>query len=314
MSYSFLKKLKALSPRTNVNSYIRGIILFGIITYLTYQLSQIGWSNIIGSIPESPWFYILSLAAFITPVIAEIASFKITSENKISAPLRLFVRKHVLNKAVLAYSGEAYLVHELSQHNGLTVKKAATIIKDLALVRTFVANLWVIILVLAALILGNAATLEKITLTSPALIISVGLICLLVCAGTVVFFKKLTKLPYALGAKISGIFLFRSFIVASILTAQWSLAIPGIPLSVWFIFLVVFSLTRKSPVGGEMVFIGVALALPGLGGGSAEIAAMLLTILALNQVNYLLAFLMTSDFTGLVKTTSSSKLISSKVT
>ncbi len=296
-----LKKLKSLIPSRNLKPYIRGIIVFGVIIYLSYQLSKIGWLSIAQSIPDSPMFYILSAAILFVPILAERTAFKVATKDNFVPSLRVFTRKHVLNKAVLTYSGEAYLAHELSEQGGLSAKAAVTTIKDLALIRTFVANLWVIILALVAVIFGQAGTLQNIALTSPKLVVVVGLICLLVCLGTIVFFKKLSNLPYGRGAKVAAVFLLRSFLVAVIMIEQWSLAIPGNPLSVWFIFMVVFSIARKSPIGGEMVFISVALALPGLESHNASVAAMLMTLLALNQINYLFAFLLTSDLRALKK-------------
>lgn len=295
MPQSVSPKLKASAASANAKTYIRRILLVSIIAYLFYRLSSIGWQDIVQALPSAPAFYFLSVIAFFAPVIAEVVAFKWVTAHQLAAPLGVFIRKHVLNKAVLAYSGEAYLVHELSQRNKLPLKRAATIIKDLALVRTFVANLWVIILVVAALLLGNTETLSNIARLSPALVIAVGLICVTICLGAVIFFKNLTNLAFVTGAKIAGVFLLRSVVVASVLTAQWALAIPGTAMSVWFLFLVVFVLARKSPIGGEMVFISVALALPGLSADSAAIAAMLVTIMALNQLNYFLAFLITGN-------------------
>ncbi|MEP3890569.1 MAG: hypothetical protein ABJN69_08875 [Hellea sp.] len=293
--------LKALKLNKSAKSYMRGAIVIGIVLYLFYKLSQIGWAEIMAALPSSPLFYGLSIAVLLLPIWAERSAFKIVTENKIAAPFKVFARKHVMNKAVLAYSGEAYLIHELSEKAGLNVKRAAIIIKDLALLRTFVANLWVIILAGVAVVFGQSETLQNIAQASPALVVIVGLICVLVCSGTVIFFKKISNLPYGNGAKVAGVFLLRSLLIAAIMIAQWNLAIPGTPLSAWFIFMVVFSIARKSPIGGEMVFISVALTLPGLESQNASVAAMLMTILALNQLNYLITFLLTSGFPDLRK-------------
>jgi hypothetical protein len=293
--------LQALTLSKSTKSYLRGAIAIGIVLYLFYKLSQIGWPEIIEALPNSPAFYLLSIAILLLPIWAERSAFKIVTENKVPAPIKVFARKHVMNKAVLAYSGEAYLVHKLSEQAGLKVKRSAIIIKDLALVRTFVANLWVIILALVAVVFGQSETLQNIAQASHALVVIVGLICVLVCAGTVIFFKKMSNVPYGNGAKVAGVFLLRSLMIAVIMIAQWSLAIPGTSLSTWFTFMVVFSIARKSPIGGEMVFITVALALPGLESQKASVAAMLMTVLALNQLNYLITFLLTSDFSGIEK-------------
>lgn len=285
-----------LTDRISAKGLLRWVLLIAITLYLIHKLSLIGWADIWQSRPTSPLFYILSLAILFLPIIADKITFDILTAKRMILPIKTFIRKLALNKAVLTYSGEAYMVQQLSQIHRVKLKKAAIIIKDQTLVRTFVANLWVIILVLAALVFGNGGILQKIATISPALIISVSLICVLICAGALFVFRKLTTITFALGAKIASVYLVRSFLVSVTLIAQWSLAMPGTALSVWFIFLVVFSLTRKSPVGGELVFVSVALALPGLEQNSAQTAAMLVTLLTLNQTNYFIAFLLTSNF------------------
>lgn len=284
------------SQRKSSEAVLRIVMLLSILAFLTYRLTVIGWADIWQAMPTSPLFYVLSLASFATPLIAEMSAFKAITKGKMKLPFKVFCRKHIFNKAVLSYSGEAYLTQRLSRLDKVEFRRAAILIKDLALFRTLAANLWVIILVLAAIIFGNADVLYKTALTSPGLVVTVSLICVMFCVAAVMFFKKITNISAALGARVTGIYLFRSLIVAIILTSQWSLAMPATSLSVWFIFLVIFSLTKKSPIGGELVFASVALTLPGLAADSSQIAAMLMSIIALNQLMYLCAFIATSDF------------------
>lgn len=132
---------------------------------------------------------------------------------------------------------------------------------------------------------------------SPALIITVGLISFGACLGGLVFFRKLTQLDFGRAGKVASIYLIHSALAACLLIAQWHLILPETSLSVWGLFLVVYTLTKKSPVGGPLVFVSVAITLPGLGADNAAIAAMLLTTTAVVQIFYSLGFVLTSDFT-----------------
>ena len=80
-----------------------------------------------------------------------------------------------------------------------------------------------------------------------------------------------------------------------ILVTQWSFAIPGNEIATWFIFLIVFMLSKKSPVGGELLFASIIVSLPSLSGDSAAIAAMLIAIAAVTQIIYFLGFLLTME-------------------
>ncbi len=290
---------RACSPflgRKGVSSFLRAGLLFGIIAYLIFKLSSIGWVNIAQSLPSSPFFYILSVIFVFLPILTERIIFPLVSQAKSTPSIKIFIRKHVINKAVMNYAGEGYFVQQLSSLPGLDLRGAAIIVKNLALLRTFSANLWVVVLVLAALIFGNFDAFYKIASVSPLLVIALTAITLGFCLGSVVFFRKLTRLKFGTAGKISALYLLRSILAAGILIAQWNMVLPGTSLAVWGLFLVVFFIAKKSPVGGDLVFVSVALTLPGLGDNSAAIAAMLLTTAATLQVIYSLGFVMTSDF------------------
>ena len=270
-------------------------VFVAILSYLTYQLSKIGWSEIAGALPTSPVFYLLSIGFVAAPILAEIFVFQVIVRRKAVGQFRLFLRKHVLNKAVMNFSGDAYFVQQLSQQHDLGLRKAAIIMKDMTLLRAFSANFWIVLLGISAVIFGNWDVLRNIATTSPGIVIAVTAFCVTFCGGAVLLFRKLTRLDSTTALKVVGIYLFRALVVAMILVTQWSFAIPGNEIATWFIFLIVFMLSKKSPVGGELLFASIIVSLPSLSGDSAAIAAMLIAIAAVTQVIYLLGFLMTIE-------------------
>jgi len=80
--------------------------------------------------------------------------------NDCVSPLKTFIRKHVINKAVINYAGEGYFVMQLAKLKGLNLSRATIIVKNLNLARTFVANFWILFLVLATVIFGNSSLLQ----------------------------------------------------------------------------------------------------------------------------------------------------------
>ena len=269
-----------------------------IFVYLAFKLSSIGWGNILHSLPTSPLFYALSIVFVFLPIITERIAFKFAAEGKPAPPFRMFIRKHVINKAVMNYAGEGYFVKQLSNLDAFDLRDAAILVKNLTLARTFAANFWIILLVLAALMFGNAGVFHKMMLVSPVLVIAVSIICVGVCIGAALFFQRLTRLDLNVAVKMTSFYLLRSFLAACVLIVQWSIVIPGASLSQWLLFLTVFFIAKKSPSGGDLVFVSVALTLPGLEGESAAVAAMLLMNAAVLQVLYSLGFVFTSEFSA----------------
>ena len=269
----------------------RAACLAAIFAYLLFQLSKIGFGEIATALPTSPLFYLLSIGFVAAPVIAEILSFQTIAGQKAEGGNKLFLRKHVLNKAVMNFSGDAFLVQKLSTQGGMNLKRAAIILKDMTLIRAFSANIWIVLLVIAAIFSGNLDVLQNLAVTSPILVVFITLFCLSFIGVALLLFRKLTRLDSRTALKAASIYLTRAGIVGAILIAQWSLASPGTAITDWFIFLIVFSLAKKSPVGGELLFASIVMTLPSLAGGSAAIAAMLIAIAAVTQIIYALGFL-----------------------
>lgn len=281
--------------RSSLKALGRGAVFLAIIGYLLFQLSRIGFAEIAGALPTSPLFYALSVGFVAAPVLAEIFVFKTITGRKVGGDFRLFLRKHVLNKAVMNFSGDAFLVQRLSQYEGLNLRRAAIILKDMTLIRAFSANFWIVLLALAAVLSGNFNVLQNLIASAPALVAFTALFCVTICGGAVFLFRKLTRLSSGTALKVAAIYLVRAMVVGAILMTQWSLASPGMGMGAWFIFLIVFSVTKKSPVGGELLFATVVVSLPGLGGDDAAIAAMLIAIAGVTQIIYFAGFLLSFE-------------------
>ena len=156
--------------RPNFKRLGRYAVLVAIIGYLFYQLSRIGFAEIAGALPSSPLFYALSILFVAAPIVAEILAFKTITGRRVGRDFKLFLRKHVLNKAVMNFSGDAFLVQRLSKYQDLNLRRAAIILKDMTLIRAFSANLWIISLVVAAILSGNSSVLERFTAISPGFV------------------------------------------------------------------------------------------------------------------------------------------------
>ena len=283
------EKWKALP----LKAMIRVLLFGGIVSYLLYQLSTIGWGEIWGALPTSPLFYALSLGFVLAPVVAEVFAFQTIAKRKAVSHVRLFFRKHVLNKAVMNFSGDTYFLQSLSEQEGMNLRRAAIFLKDMTIIRAFVANSWIVFLALVAIALGKFDVLQSIAAVSPALVVVVSVLCVSVIGGGLILFRKLTRLKFKMAAKVAAIYVVRSCVIGTILVTQWSLAIPGNAMATWFVFLIVFSITKKSPIGGELVFASVAVSLPGLDGDTAAVAAMLISIAAVTQLFYFTGFIAT---------------------
>lgn len=265
---------------------------------IVQKLSLIGWGEIYTARPSNPVFYILAIALFMIPISTEIIACRIITGCKIPNSTRNFIRKHAYNEVIFSYMGEAYLTKVISKLPDFDLRRAAIAIKDQALIRTFVANAWLIVLIALVAIVGKSDILMDFTTTSPKdvgviALISVGLFMLLI-----IFFRKLTRLPKRTAIEVAGIYFLKAAAVLVVQISQWNIAIPGTEISTWLLFAVLLALSKKSPSSGELVFVSVILTIPGLDVNEAGVAAMLITATAINQFILLAMFVITSDFNG----------------
>ena len=274
---------------------LRVAVFCGVLLLIIQKLSQIGWSEVYAARPSSPLFYVLAIGLFLVPITVDMLACRMITASKIPNWFKVFSRKHIYNEAILSYTGEAYLVKKIAALPNFDLRRAAIVIKDQALIRTFVSNAWLIVLVLLVVFAGQSAVLMDYALISPESVGFIGALCIGLCTLLIVFFRKLSRLSMAVSIKVAGIYLLKAIAILSIHISQWSLAIPGTQISTWFVFLVIFALTKKSPFSGELIFVSVILTIPGLGLDSAAVAAMLITATAINQFIFLIMFLVTSE-------------------
>lgn len=286
---------KALLESDRVKTGAKWAIFAAIIAYLIFKMSKIGWGEILTQIPTSPLFYVLSIGFVVAPVVAEMFSFQTITRQKAWPLARVFLRKHVMNKAVINFSGDAYFAQKLTHQSDMNLRQLAILLKDMTLIRAFVANVWIVGLALAAILFGQFDVLRTMASASPVLVVGMSLFSLTVIGGGLFWFRKLTRLKWGVAGKVAAVYIARSVVVGTILISQWSLAIPGQEIATWFVFLIIFYIAKKSPIGGELLFASIIVTLPGIGGDSAPVAAMLIAIAAVTQLFYFAAFLLTFD-------------------
>ncbi|MGB1217325.1 MAG: hypothetical protein ACPG5P_05590, partial [Saprospiraceae bacterium] len=80
----------------------------GIFAYLIYQLSQIGWMNVLKTLPVNPLFYILLLVHYFVLPVSEQFIYRLSLNFGFWEGVKIFVKKKILNADVYAYTGEAY--------------------------------------------------------------------------------------------------------------------------------------------------------------------------------------------------------------
>jgi len=291
-----LDKRRKTQPWPKLLVWAQRAVLGIILAYLIYRVTQIGWSDILGALPGSPWFYILSIMMFLVPVLCEMWSYHLITNNNIPQGMRIFSRKRVYNEALISYSGEAYLSAKLANIAGYNYRKALIAVKDNNLISALVSNSWTIMLVGLLLVLDRADILRDIWDVSPPLISSFAAVCIGLYGFILIFLRRLTSLNLHLIFKIGLVHLGKVLVVAFLQILQWTHAIPLEAMMTWLIFLTVQVLLKRIPglPNADLVFLGVGLSLAGFAQSTVqEVAAILIAAAVMMQLTHLAVFMLT---------------------
>ncbi|PQA88108.1 hypothetical protein CW354_07225 [Marinicaulis flavus] len=291
---------RRLREREDVQKALKVIqyaLLAGIVAYLVYKLTHLGWREVIGALPSSPWFYLFFLLRFLALPISELAIYEIVWSQSLVRHFFVFIRKRVYNFAVMGYSGEAFLTIWARRRLALPHKKILVGVKDNNLLSAFASNAATVILILALAATGGLkAGLDAFPGAGwlfALAFLSAGTLSLLV----MIFRDKLMALPKGVMPKLIGVHSGRQALIILLHAAMYASALPGAPVMAWMTFIAMQLVLSRVPFlpNQDIVYLGAALSLaPIVGAPEAAVAGMLVAEAGLSQVFNIAMFFATA--------------------
>lgn len=268
-----------------------------IVLYLIIKLSEVGWADVAGSLPSSPWFYIFFTLRFLALPLSEVAIYEIVWSRPLIQHFFVFIRKRVYNFAVMGYSGEAFLTIWARRRLSLSDKKIIVGVKDNNLLSAFSSNAATVILIL---FLAATGGLQAGIDAFPGAgwlftfaFISAALLSVLV----MIFRGRLLALPEGVLPKLLTVHGGRQTLLILLHAATYAAALPGAPLMAWATFIAMQLVLSRVPFvpNQDIVYLGAALALaPIVGAPEAAVAGMLVAEAGLAQILNAVMFLATA--------------------
>jgi hypothetical protein len=288
----------AESPRGRLVRRVgRALFLVGVVSYLLLRFAEIGWAEIVRSLPADPRFYAIFLVLYFTLPLTESVIYRLAWGTRFWQNLPVFVKKRIYNKDLLGYSGEAYLFAWGRRHTGLPARRVFGIIRDNVVLSGAGSTAFAVVLLAVFLIVGNLEPLG-ISRQSGGLYLIAGLAILGGAAAVGARFRH--RLFVLSGRMLALLFVlhFGRLAVMNVLqVVQWDLIIPGVGVPSWFVFLAVQVMISRLPIlpARDLLFLGASVELAGvLGIPRAEMAAMLVVLSALDKALNLVLFLAVS--------------------
>lgn len=271
----------------------RGALLVGVVVFLVYQLSDVGWQGVWEGLPRTPWFYALVLAMYFVLPLAEVLIFGWLWDVPFRRLVGVAFRKRVLNADVLGYSGDVYFGVWVHRQLGVSERDVWRVYKD-NVVLSALASLASAALVVAGLWFGGFIAFADLLRGQDPVHVAVGaaLVALLFSAA-LTFRRALFSLPARTVLILFGVHLGRFFLGYVLQVAQWWVVLPDTPFKVWGTMLAVVLVMNRLPFlpARDLVSIGAILGMVDLLATSeSALAGMLLARSAIDRVLHALLF------------------------
>ena len=258
---------------------------------LAVQLGDIGWDRVAAVWPSSPWFYLLFVVFYLSPVAAEVAIYRrLWGVGWRDWPM--FARKRVMNEALLGYSGEAYSLLWARGRPGLRHPPFAAV-KDVNLLSGLVGNIATFGLLALTLLMADGARMAEAAAAASGRAIAAALAVLAGVIAFVLLKPRLFSLPLRERGWITGVHVLRFCAGVLCMMALWAMALPGVAWGVWLALAAWRNFIQRLPFLPNKDLLFVNLAILTLGGTGREVAALLALTAMLTVVAHALTALLT---------------------
>lgn len=273
-------------PAARWLSPVLGLAMLGA---LALQVGEIGWGTVARVWPTSPLFYLVFLLMYLGPIAGELAIYRrLWGVGVADAPM--FLRKRVMNEALMGYSGEAYAVWWASRRPAGRFSAMAAV-KDVNLVSGVIGNAAAIALLAATLLFADGARLAE----AAAAVSGRAILITLAIMGAVILFlvakPSLFSLPRRELAFIAGVHTLRVIAGVLFIVLLWDIALPGVALGLWLALAAWRNLFGRLPFLPNKELLFANLAIVALGRDGREVAALLALTAAMTLVAHLVTML-----------------------
>ena len=271
----------------------RYVVTIGIIVYLAYELRSIDWRTIWVDLPTSPLFYLLLVLVYCMLPASQVWVYRILWRFDIVASIPVFIRKRIMNKDVLGYSGEAYVYSWAVDKLKLPPAQALRDVRDQNIVSA-AGSTTVSVVLLAIFLYSGKLSITDIVGESRQSLLWYGLAGVLVLALVIVRFRRyLFNMPAAKAAGIYAIHVVRMTTRQVLEILMWSIALPNVPVETWFTYAAASIIITRIPFlpNTDLVLLGVAVRLSGaVNVPEAQVFVLFGAIAAINRLLNLVLF------------------------
>jgi len=113
----------------------------GIVLFLVWKLRAVEFQEVLQGLPKSPGFYVLLVALYFLLPTIQILAYRSVWDFRLGAGIKAFIKKRILNKDVLGYSGEVYLFAWAQKHVDLSRRALLESVRDMNIISAAASTL-----------------------------------------------------------------------------------------------------------------------------------------------------------------------------
>lgn len=282
-----------------VLKWLRRLFLLGILTWLFYQLTSIGWEKVWKSLPVNPLFYIIYILIYISLPVAQLFIYGLTWDFSFKKAFPILLLTKVYNQDVMGYSGEVYFYLWARKNIDLKEMEIFKTIKDNNIISSASSTL-VAFSLLGIFILTGQIKLLKFIHIHNKLYIYGGIVLIFIIIFLLIRFRHyIISMSFKTAGTIFSIHVFRLLLGKILQIIQWHIILPQVPLYVWFTFIAVQIMMSRIPFlpNRDLLFFGTIIKLTQMMHiTTATIAAIMLANSVFGKVINIVLFSLTSFF------------------
>ena len=260
---------------------LRWAIPIALLVIIGGRLSELGWREIWIARPGNIGFYILLVLQFFIQPFGDYLVYRNLWGTANTPPMKVILRKRLLNTFMLDYSGEAFFYFWAQGRLKLKPGMLVHGIKDSNVLSAGAGLMMVYVMVLALLATGGLK-IPAVLNAHGWLYVLAGSVPLILTAGLVLGHRKLTALSRSQIAATFAIHFTRAALVLVVEFGLWELsgALPSAVACLQFVALRLIVTRLPLVPNKDLIFVGAGIAAAGMTGVSVTAVATVLVILA----------------------------------
>lgn len=274
-------------PGKRVITFAKIVTLSAILAFLAYEVHQVGWRVVLQNPPTTPIFYLLFFLLYFELPVVELFIYRQTYHFPLLKSFPAFIKKRVLNRDVIGYSGEIFFFTWARKRFETTDEHLAKTIRDNNIISSAASTLVAIVLLVIFLFLGQISITDFIgDSTGYYVLIAVLILVVLIPVG-IRFRRYIFSMPLGSALTIFGMQVSRLVVGQALQIGMWTVVIPEVPLGTWFSYAAIsIALTRVPFLPNHaLIFAGAGIALSAkMGVPEAPWASLLLVATALDKI------------------------------